>query len=149
MARFLGYLGAESGWVETKLWTAVTEGSMLAWSGCVVAVRPGAGSCHAEILFCISGRTCNLFCEFAPLTCHVSMGSLRYRIECILSETLVFMGTSKEAFSILFYIHFGQVACLEWSTAPAEPEIAARAVSPQAYPSTMRKERKIGIFLRI
>ena len=53
-----------------------------------------------------------MFCEFAPLTCHVSIGSLRYRIECILSETLVFMGTSKEAFSILFYIHFGQVAPL-------------------------------------
>jgi hypothetical protein len=48
---------------------------------------------------------CSLLCKFAPLTRHIPICSLRYRIECILSETLVFKCTSEEAFPI-FCIHF-------------------------------------------
>jgi hypothetical protein len=47
-----------------------------------------------------------LLCKFAPLARHISISFLRYQIECILSETLVFKCTSEKAFPILFCIHF-------------------------------------------
>jgi hypothetical protein len=84
---------------------------------------------------------CSLLCKFAPLTRHISICFLRYRIECILSETLVFKCTSEEAFPI-FCIHF----LAKFSSfvlngrRPGQIRSCGRAVLPQACLSTMPAE---------
>ena len=50
-------------------------------------------------------------CKRAPLTSHISICFLRHRIECLLSATIVFEGTSEAVYPILFCIHFAQI-CL-------------------------------------
>ena len=48
-------------------------------------------------------------CKRAPLTSHISICFLRHRIECLLSATIVFEGTSEAVHPILSCIHFAQI----------------------------------------